>query len=77
MKLEIKEVKDKVEEAMKNAADLQNLEKVKYRAEKEKSLRSEFENYLKNKYKFKFIDSNFDESIKKASEQKNKQNLTK
>ncbi|MBK7979194.1 MAG: peptidylprolyl isomerase [Ignavibacteriae bacterium] len=72
-----KEVKDKVEEAMKNAADLQNLEKVKYRAEKEKSLRSEFENYLKNKYKFKFIDSNFDESIKKASEQKNKQNLTK
>lgn len=70
-----KEVKDKVEDAVNNAVDLQKMERVKYRAEKEKTLRAEFENYLKNKYKFEFIESNFDESIKKANEFKNNPNL--
>ncbi|MBK8946216.1 MAG: peptidylprolyl isomerase [Ignavibacteriae bacterium] len=72
-----KEVKDKVNSEMQNVSNLSSLEKVKYRSEKEKSLRSEFEKYLKEKYKFKFVDSNFESALKRATELKAEQNLKK
>ncbi|MFZ1290236.1 MAG: peptidylprolyl isomerase [Melioribacteraceae bacterium] len=70
-----KEVKDKVNEELQKVTNLSDLEKVKYRSEKEKSLRTEFENFLKEKYEFNFITSNFESALKKASELKAKQNL--
>ncbi|MBK7106990.1 MAG: peptidylprolyl isomerase [Ignavibacteriae bacterium] len=72
-----KAVKNKVNEELQKVTNLPDLEKVKYRSEKEKALRTEFENFLKEKYYFKFLTSNFETALNKASELKAKQNLEK
>jgi hypothetical protein len=51
------------------------LDKVKKRAEIEKSLRTDYENKLKNEYNFEFVEKNFNSAIKIALDKKEKQNL--
>lgn len=70
-------VKDKVNEMLSSQTDLKGNEKVKKRSEYENTFRSEFENKLKKKYKFKFEINNFNEALKIALQKKEKQNLEK